>query len=284
MIKKHDGDEAKRKEPPSKKMEPEHEHVTYLGDATRGTVGRNSTFRPDARTRLENLGIYDDVANIKKGIAEQNNIKKLSQSKREAEINKRAEFFKFKAKNMRTRYEYIYSEITDDKGKTKKKRERKPGSGRRRKLLNFSDAGVPYGNQAHHILCCEAFSKENGWTPDLVGIVKDTTYDINNDFNIIYLPTVFGKQAKKTEVPPQCLYHKLPNHGKGHNFYNEKVNKDVAELIVVAKKATKKPKNCKMSEKLPILDELYEGLLSIEDDYLDYIKSRGANLSIASKP
>ena len=246
-------------------------------------TGRNSTFRRDARKRLEDLGIYDNVTNIKKGISKQNNIQKLPSNDRKAEINKRVEFFKFNAKNVRTRYEYIYTEITDNKGKTKTKRERIPGSRQRKKLLNFSDAGVPYGNQAHHILCCEAFSKTKGWTPDLIGIIKDTTYDINNDFNIIFLPTVYGKQAKKTEPPPQCLYHNLPNHGKGHNVYNKKVSKDVAELIKVAKKAAKKPKNCEMSEKLPILDDLYNGLLTIEDDFLDYLKSRGANLSIADE-
>lgn len=290
MVKKHDGDEGKRKELPSKKVKPESDHITYISGVTRGTVAPNSTYRPDARKRLKSLNIYDNVSHIKEGIASQNNMKKLAKkleakgkpsSELEAEINKRVEFFKFNAINTRFRYDHIFIEVSDGKGGTKRKKKRKEGSGSDRELENFSDAGVPYGNQAHHILCCEAFAKKNGWTADLLGMVKDTTYDINNDFNIIYLPCVYGKPAKNKTVPTQCLYHNLPNHGKRHNKYNVKVIAAVSELQAFAQNALEEPDNCdNMDNKLKILDDIYNELLTIEDDFLEYLTDRGANVAM----
>ena len=279
MIKKHEGDEGNRKKLPSQKVEPESKHMAYISGMARGTVGPNSTYRADARKRLKNLGIYDNEGNIKKGIAQQNNVK--TSSNPDAEINKRVEFFKFDAVNTRFRYDYIFEEVDDGKGGVKKKKKKVPGSGSDRDLLNFSDAGVPYGNHAHHILCCEAFSEKKGWTADLIGIVKDTTYDINNDFNVIYLPTVYGKAAKKKTAPTECLYHNLPNHGKGHSKYNKQVVRRVLVLKKTAKKASKVNENCDMKKKLEILDELYKQLLIIEDKFLQKLIQRGANVTMA---
>lgn len=279
MEKKHDGNEGKRNKLPSDKVKPDSEHMTFMSGISRGTVGPNSSYRPDARKRLEALGIYDNVANIQKGIAEQRNIKKLPSNKRQAAINDRVEYLKFNAVNTRFRYDYVFEEVSDGKGGKKRKKKKVRGSGRNRDLLNFSDAGVPYGNQAHHILCCEAFSDKKGWKPDLLGIVKDTTYDINNDFNVIYLPCIYGKAAQKKATPPQCLYHNLPNHGKKHNIYNELVVEEVKELKKAAKKAMK-PENCDMEKKLPILDDIYKQLLIIEDKFLKYLTDRGANIAM----
>ena len=255
MIKKHDGNEGNRKKLPSQKVEPASKHMAYLSGVTRGTVERGdyNVYRNDARKRLKKLGIYDNVGNIKKGLTERQYIKDLPEKDRQAEINKKVKLYKFN------------------------------GRSEHGNILNFSYAGVPYYNQVHHILCCDAFSEDDGWTDDQLGIIADTTYDINNDFNIIYLPCVYGLSDSDTETPVDCLFHNLPNHAKRHNKYNDNVSKDVLELQDFVQNVLDEPDSCdSMKNKLKILDSIYQRLLAIEDDFLEYLTSRGANVAIAN--
>ena len=253
MIKKHDGNEGNRKKLPSQKVEPASKHMAYLSGISRGTLDRNSTFREDARKRLKGLGIYDNEGNIKKGLSERDYIKKLPEKDRQAVINERIKLYKF------------------------------DGVSEHGEILNFSYAGIPYYNQAHHILCCESFSKDHGWTDEQLSIVMDTTYDINNDFNIIFLPCVYGLSDAATEIPIDCLFHNLPNHAKRHNKYNDKIIDEVKKLQKFSQNVLDEPDSCdSMKNKLKILDQIYNFLIKIEDKYLNYLTSRGANVAMVN--
>jgi len=148
---------------PSERGRPlkEEEHLVQPFDASSGVIHRNSTHRPDARKEMKSIGIYDDDAQIRKAIENQPTIKAMPDSHKEKEIKARIK-----------KYTLNYVNKTDNGAKYK----------------NFSSGEKPYPNSSHHIMVIEMFSTNQGWTNKQRAIVRETGYNINNEFNIVYLP------------------------------------------------------------------------------------------------
>jgi len=207
-------------------------HLVKRSGAYNMILHRDTDYRTRARDVLRATKIYDRDDQIRKGVRKQKEVKKEPAATRESLVDKKAKYYTFDYWN------------------------RKP------KVRNFESGGLPYGNQAHHILVCELFYEER-WDDDHLSIVKQTNYNINNPHNIIYLP--LGDFA--------VTYHALPNHYR-HKNYSKKQKKEhfnkIYNLVDKAWKEADKKKGCEKA----VLTNIYEKLIDIEDQYWDLLISR----------
>lgn len=212
-------------------------HLVQRDGRFNGILFRNCLYREEARNWMKETGFYDDEIQIRKGIRHQVTFNKLTDNKkRQAYINdERIEFYTFNYKN-----------------------KKKPWVG----VLNFArPTGMPYGNEAHHILSCDIFY-DDAWTDKLLTVVKECSYDINNEGNIIYLPT----------DRHDCFYHDLPCHTAGHSKYNDKVKRFTTKVLNKAKKVL----DAGCSDKEKYMKELFNMLIKIEDMMYKHVTSIGA--------
>ena len=217
------------------KKKPEKKHLVQRDGRFNGILTRDTQYRENARDWMRETGFYDDENQIKKGIRRQKDFKTASNKKeRQVLINERLPKYKF---------DYVNKDA--------------PWIG----VENFTRGSRPYGNQAHHILVCEVFYHKD-WTAERLAVVKECGYDINNEGNIIYLPTAYRS----------CFYHDFPNHCWGHDKYNEKVRRHTRKLLNKADKYLAE-KKCKEKEKL--MKELFDMLIKIEDQFYEYLINKG---------
>lgn len=224
------------KESKKSKDKPEKKHLVQMDGNFNGILYRNSKYRETARNWMKATGFYDDEGQISKGIRHQETFKKLTDhKKRQAYINERIELYTFEYQNKDNVWDGV---------------------------INFKrPCGRPYGNEAHHILSCEIFYHDD-WTVELLTLVKECGYDINNEGNIIYLPTKHDS----------CFYHDLPNHTYGHNKYNERVQRYTTKVLNKAKKV--QDAGCD-DEKEDYMKKLFEMLIKIEDMLYKYVTEKG---------
>ncbi len=129
---------------------------------------------------------------------------------------------------------------------------------------NFIKGHVPYHNQGHHLLPCEAFGS---MTADQRRLLKKVAYDINAGPNIIFLPSC----ARDGE------FHNLPYHQGSHPKYNTLVKNDLKKVRQsLDREITRDPKheNWKPPEEIPQL------LRELELDYWGHL----TNGKLASRP
>ena len=230
---------------PSEQAKSKGKHLVQKDELFRGVLSRNRTYRPDARTMMKAIGVYDNEGQIKKGVEKQDSVRLAVGDVKQKLINERIPKYKF---------EYVNKTRTGGSFK------------------NFTTETRPYNNQAHHILVCELFYDQHGWDSNTLAIVKESTYNINNELNILYLPHTSSKK-----IPQSCHYHNLPNHAKGHDKYNRSVLSKVNKILKLSKKALKAKDKCEDDQKMDLLDQLYTKLTDIEDEYYELIIGRGAN-------
>ncbi|MBW2738073.1 MAG: AHH domain-containing protein [Deltaproteobacteria bacterium] len=192
---------------------------------------------------MKATGFYDDKMQIKRGIRRQVTYNKLTNKKEKLSyVNERIELYGF---------------------------EHKIKDGFYCGLVNFKRGNKPYGNEAHHILSCDLFY-DDAWTDKHLTVVKECGYDINNEGNIIYLPTEHLS----------CFYHDLPNHLRGHPQYNDKVKRFTTKVLNKADKAI--DEECD-EEKEKLMKELFDMLISIEDIMYKFVTKKGRR-SLSPKP
>jgi A nuclease family of the HNH/ENDO VII superfamily with conserved AHH len=214
----------------------------------KGILSRNSSYREDARSKLKGTLIYDNAANILNGIQQQD-------AAQTAKGNKAPPT--------------LASQVARVKGYTfnYKKRFRK---------RNFTTAGPPYRNEAHHVVPVEIFYKKE-WTTPHLHIVKSAKadpdnddapgYNINNADNIIYLPQC----NKKYEY---MQYHVLPDHSEGHKNYNTRVKGQCDPIWDLADEALNEP-DC--DRKKDLRKQIHDMLKQIETNNFNHLKGLGTN-------
>lgn len=229
---------------PSKRARNEPKHLVQRDGSFCGILSRDSNYRENARDWMKETGYFDDEGQIQIGVKRQKSVIDAKGNLKQKLINEKIPKYKF---------DYINT----DKG----------WEG----VVNFTTGGRPYGWQAHHILVCEAFYDDDLWDFDHLRVVKECDYDINNEENIIYLPNDYSRST-----PDSCYYHDLPNHGwkPGHPRYSEKVLDYELAIWEKADEALDE-ENCNEEKKEKLLDELYEMLINIEDEFFEYIVNKG---------
>ena len=228
----------------SKKKKPEPKHLVQRDGKFNTILHRCShdKYRENPRELLKAEGFYDYEDEIIVGV------KREKKVKAERNIKKRIKLIK----DIIPKYKLEYENT------------KPPWKG----VKNFVTGGPPYGNQAHHLLACELFY-DNRWTADLLQIVKNTDYDINNERNVVYLPADYDHVKSRS-----CYFHNLPNHAFNHNpKYNDKVKVYTDEILNLAKKALKESEDGKCNIKT--LDDILKMLQKIEDKFFEYIVNKG---------
>ena len=231
---------ARRKQKYSKsksKKKPEKKHLVQKDGSFNGILTRDTQYRENARDWMKETGFYDDKIQIMLGISHQETYNKLTNEKEKLSyVNERIKFYEF---------DYVNK---DD-----------PWIG----VVNFEGGGRPYGNHAHHILTCEIFYHKD-WTAAGLAIVKECGYDINNEGNIIYLPTAYRS----------CFYHDLPNHCWGHDKYNKKVQRHTRGILDKVNEALALSEE-ECEKKKELMKELFDMLIIIEDTFYKYLINKG---------
>ena len=163
----------------------------------KGVLSRDGKYRATARKRLEGLGIYDDVAQIKKGLQQFAKAKNHKTLVNGLTIDERVPLYAF---------DYSANGST-----------------------NYEVGRKPYRNQAHHVVPTEVFYDDK-WTAKHLRVVLQSKYNINNTDNIIYLPQCEGETW-------MCHINKLPDHSRRHNKYNERVVGEVDAVFDMVEEA-----------------------------------------------
>jgi hypothetical protein len=210
----------------------------------KAVLSRNSSYRPDARSRM--IGTHMYTAN-KPTVLSTIQARDIANN-RPGGINRDGTLYKNMTQAQRART-YSITYLHTDCG-----------------LLGFEGSVRPYPNEAHHILICETFYDKK-WTEDHLNIVLQVRYDINNKMNIIYLP-----QGEKGQ-DHICLYHQLPNHAKGHFAYNSRVLGETQGIFDLVNKVVLEAKPC--SETKDIRAKIKSGLQDIESDNFDMLSGLG---------
>lgn len=99
------------------------------------------------------------------------------------------------------------------------------------------NAYTPYPNQAHHIIPVNDFL--NLFDSDQQEILKKIDYDVNNQNNLIFLPTHKNKYQK---------VHMLPSHCGGHPKYSEEVRNAASKIEDAVNEEIDKEEECKTTE------------------------------------
>lgn len=125
---------------------------------------------------------------------------------------------------------------------------------------NFKLGFVPYHNQAHHLLPCEAFAK---LTAKQRKLMKKVEYNVNDGPNIIFLPSLARDSA----------FHGLPYHSGSHPQYTKLVKQDMVKVRdALDREIEKDPKHENWS---PPAD-LPRKLRALEDDSWRHLTNCGA--------
>lgn len=212
-----------------------HKNVCFLG-----ILSRDFNYRFNASSWMKDTGYYDDESQIREGVSKEYSVRDCMDKKaKNALIDERVPKFKF---------DYVNLDIGGFGG-----------------VKNFTGMFRPYLNNAHHILVCEAFYHKD-WTEERLMILKECGYNINNEGNILYMPNQCI-QNKYNEYD-KCFFHGFPNHRKKHPKYNKEVCTRVRSLLDKVDEA----KCSKDKEKL--MEELFNMLIEIEDDFYKYLIER----------
>jgi len=207
----------------------------------KGILSRNSTYRPDSRKKLGGTMIYDNAANILNGIQLRDTQTNPNASPADQLARVKGYTFNFK-KRLRAR--------------------------------NFTTAGPPYHNEAHHMIPVEVFYDPK-WTPPHLHIVKSAKgnpddkaapgYNINNEDNIILLPQCHGSLYT-------MYFHALPDHSRNHGAYNTRVLGECDPIFDLADEALSEP-DC--DRKKDLRKQIYDKLKQIESNNFTHLKGLG---------
>lgn len=234
----------KKKAPTKKKKEPKEPHLCETGEFD-GVLSRDDCYRENARGHLRGaVPNYNNDASILAGIKSRD---AYVAGKKKGKDPTADPLVDGKTQQQRVAtYKYDYDQ---------------PGRG----CKNWEDAGVPYSNQAHHIVVCEVFYDKK-WTAEHLNVLLQCPYDINNDKNIIYLPQGY---AGKTYL---CDYHLLPNHALNHPVYNQRIMDECDPIFDKVDEAVKKG-DCEAAPDLR--DAILKMLQQIEKSNFDYLRTLG---------
>ena len=189
---------------------------------------------------MQMQGWFDDESQIEVGVKRQSGVKKAKGAQKATMIAERVPKYKFNYSNA-------------DRGGVK----------------NFIEGSRPYGNNSHHVLPCEFFYDQYGWTAERLTVAKECGYDINNEENILYLPNSY-----RGKISISCYYHDLPNHAYDHGRYNEVVGRHVRKILKKIDKAID-DEECSEEDKDDLMWEIYQMFTQIEDKYFEVLINKG---------
>jgi hypothetical protein len=227
-----------------------------------GILSRNSTYKADARSRLDGLGIYNNVAQITAALT------KIVTVKHGGSASKIKHYNAQYGTPAQRAPAYILPYTNPKNGQT-----------------NFESSGfVPYTHQAHHVVPIEVFHNDK-WSNYLKpgrGIrtylqqLRWSKYNINNKYNILYLPQI-------NSIPQNnyfCEVHQLPDHSTGHPKYNKNVSKRMHKVYQALEKAAD-AKSCKAKK---IRNNVRTLIKKYETQYTRYILAKGKSGTGSSAP